>query len=143
MASCEIILDVANYKEIPALPSDAEAKANGDAWFLQQKREYDLAKAGNVTKKQFFLGVRWFLEKQLNFNDIKPEAAGNETLKQEGLKIVDGTPALTNAEKARFLSVAGLLIADSQLDALNGKTSAMLSLAAGDEKDESTPSFPV
>ena len=143
MASCEIILDVANYTKIPDLPTTDQRTTYGEAWYQQKLREHELAKAGNFTKKEFFLGLRWFLEKQLNFKDIKPEAAGNETKEQEGLKIVDGTPALTNAEKGRLIAIAGLLIADSQLDPLNGKTPAMLSAAAGDEKDESLPSFPV
>lgn len=135
MASCEIILDVTNYKEIPALPSEELQRANGDAWFQLQRREHDLAKAGNVTKKQFFLAVRWFLEKQLNFTDIPATAAGSELTKQEGLKLPTST-GLDSAEKARFLSLAGLLIADSQIDALNGKTATMLSRANGDEVDE-------
>jgi hypothetical protein len=143
MASCEIILDVANYQKIPDLPTTDQRMTYGEAWYQQKLREHELAKAGNFTKKEFFLGLRWFLEKQLNFKDIKPEAAGNETKEQEGLKIIDGTPALTNAEKGRLIAIAGLMIADSQLDPLNGKTPAMLSAAAGDEKDESLPSFPV
>lgn len=143
MPSCEIILDIANYQEIPPPPTQQERIDEGEAYYQQKKREHELAKTGNVTKKQFFLAVRWFLEKQLGWKDIKPEAAGNELVEQEGLKIVDGTPALTNAEKARFLAVAGLLISDSQLDPLNGKTPAMLSAAAGDERDESNAAFPV
>ena len=143
MPSCEVILDVANYQKIPDLPTADQRSTYGEAWYQQKLRAFELAKAGNVTKKEFFLGLRWFLEKQVNFKDIKPEAAGNETVEQEGLKIIDGSPSLTNAEKGRLIALAGLLTADSQLDPLNGKTPAMLSATTGDEKDESNPSFPV
>jgi hypothetical protein len=135
MATCEIILDITNYSAIPPLPDKAQKELNGDAWFLLEKRKYELAESGNVTKRQFFLAVRWFLETQLNFKDIKVEAAGNVSVKREGLRI-EGNPQLTDIEKARFLAVAGILIADSQLDALGGKTGAMLSKSAGDEIDE-------
>lgn len=143
MASCEIILDVANYQKVPPGPTPDDRVIYGEASFQQKLREHELAKTGNVTKKQFFLGVRWFLEKQLGWKDIKPDAAGKEDTEQEGLKIVDSKPELTNAEKGRLIALAGLLIADSQLDPLNGKTAAMLSAAAGDEKDESNTAFPV
>lgn len=133
MASCEIILDVSNYQKIPAAPAEQDRVNYGEAYFTQKLREHELAKAGNTTKKRFTLAVRWFLEKQLKFNDIKIAAVDNETLELEGIKIVDGTSTLTNEEKARFLSVAGLLIADSQLDALSGKSPQMLSTASGDE----------
>jgi hypothetical protein len=154
MASCEYILDIASYQKIPPAPTLADRDTYGEAYFLQKLREHELARAGNVTKKQFFLAVRWFLEKQLGWKDLKPEAAGDETIEQEGLKLVDprsdAKPEakaekhdLTPLEKTRLLAFAGLLIADSQLDALAGKTPEMLSAAAGDEKDESLPRYPV
>jgi hypothetical protein len=46
------------------------------------------------------------------------------------------TPNIVDTNKARFLTVCGLLIAESQFDALSGKSPQMLSRAAGDEKDE-------
>jgi hypothetical protein len=143
MASCEIILDLANYQKIPDAPTETERQRHGDAFFLQKLREHEHAKTSNLTRKHFFLAVRWFLEKQLGFKDIPPDVVGSETAEQEGLKILDANPKLTNAEKARLLAVAGLLIADSQLDPLNGKTPEFLSAAAGDEKDESQKKFPV
>lgn len=136
MASCEVILDVANYQKIPPAPTQQERLDNGESWYQQKLREHELAKTGNTTKKQFTFAVRWFLEKQLKFDEIKVGGVANETLEAEGLKIVDGSPGLTNEEKARFLAVAGLLIADSQLDALNGKSPPMLSPASGDEVTE-------
>jgi hypothetical protein len=135
MASCEIILDVSNYQKIPGAPTQDDRINHGDAYFTQKLREHELAKTGNTTKKQFTFAVRWFLEKQLKFTDIKVAGAANETLEQEGLK-VGASPELSEEEKARFFSVAGLLIADSQLDALNGKSPQMLSPAAGDEVSE-------
>lgn len=153
MASCEYILDIASYQKIPPAPTAADRDNYGEAYFLQKLRAHELAKAGNVTKKQFFLAVRWFLEKQVSWKDLKPELAGDETVEQEGLKLIDphsdakepkpGKSDLTPAEKARFLAFAGLLLADSQLDALAGKSAEMLSTAAGDEKDESLPKYPV
>lgn len=145
-ASCEIILDVSNYQKIPGAPTQDDRVNYGDAYFTQKLREHELAKIGNTTKKQFTFAVRWFLEKQLKFNEIKVAGVANETVETEGLKVVDGKPELTNEEKARFFSVAGLLIADSQLDALNGKSPQMLSPAAGDEIAdivEGTTSFKV
>jgi hypothetical protein len=132
----------------------ADRAVYGDAYFQQKLREHELAKAGNLTRKQFFLAVRWFLEKQLGWKDLKPEIVGDEIIEQEGLKLLDprsdAKPEakgdkhdLTPTEKARLLAFAGLLISDSQLDALNGKAPAMLSAAAGDEKDETLPKFPV
>ena len=61
MASCEIILDVANYTKIPDLPTTDQRTTYGEAWYQQKLREHELAKAGNFTKKEFFLGLRWFL----------------------------------------------------------------------------------
>jgi hypothetical protein len=135
-ASCEIILDVSNYQKIPFAPTQEERVNFGEAFYQQKLREHELAKVGNTTKKQFTFAVRWFLEKQLKFTEIKIAGAANETLEADGLKVDDGKPELTNEEKARFFAVAGLLIADSQFDALNGKTPQMLSAAAGDEISE-------
>ena len=133
MASCEIILDVSNYQKIPDAPAEQDRVNYGEAYFTQKLREHELAKAGNTIKKRFSFAVRWFLEKQLKFDDIKIAGVDTEAIELEGLKILDGTSALTDEAKARFLSVAGLLIADSQLDALSGKSPPMLSTAAGDE----------
>lgn len=135
-ASCEVILDVSNYQKIPSAPSQADRDQYGDAYYLQKLREHDLAKVGNTTKKQFTFAVRWFLEKQLKFDEIKIAGVSNETVELDGLKVVDGTSALTSEDKARFLSVAGLLLADTQLDALQGKAPQMLSPASGDEVSE-------
>jgi hypothetical protein len=135
-ASCEVILDVANYQKIPSPPTQDDRINFGEAFYQQRLREHELAKTGNTTKKQFTFAVRWFLEKQLKFTDIKIAGVANEAVEAEGLKVDDGKPELTSEEKARFFAVAGLLLADTQLDALNGKTPQMLSPAAGDEISE-------
>ncbi|HUQ04029.1 MAG TPA: hypothetical protein VM261_16135 [Kofleriaceae bacterium] len=134
MASCEYILDVANYRKIPPAPTRDDRENFGDVYFTQKQREHDLAKTGNTTKKFFLFAVRWFLEKQLKFKEISIAGAANEapTEDVDGFKIVDGLASLTNEEKARFLAVAGILIADTQLDALSGKQPQMLSEAGGD-----------
>jgi hypothetical protein len=136
MATCEYILDVASYGKVPAAPTADDKARLGEAQFLLLQRGHDLAKVTRDTSHAFFLAVRWFLDKQIGFNKITaasgaPPAALDAT--SEGLQITDAS--LTPVEKARFLSVAGLLIADSQLDALNGKLKDMLSKAVGDVID--------
>src|SRR5688572_7434919 len=126
MATCEYILDVANYKPIPPLPPAGAAESEAE---LQRRRmSHNLARAARDTTHRFFLAVRWFLAQQVNFTAIAV-AAGDQPATDEGeskgLQIVTtvtlGVPSISDADKARFLAVAGLLIADSQLDALNGK----------------------
>src|SRR5687768_16188115 len=138
MGSCEIVIDITNYKKIDAPPSQQDRDNYGEVWFQEKLRKHELDKQANATSKQFFLAVRWFLEKQLNFKDIKATVAGDETVEREGLEIVDTKATFTEAEKARFFSVAGLLLADSQIDPLNGKTKEMLSSAAGDETEKTS-----
>jgi len=187
MASCEIILDVTNYKEIPSRPTN-EDKVFGDAYFHQKLRDHESAKRENETKFYFLVAVRWFLKDFANFElGHKNADPGDATKKRAGLHLLDdvrrelsaeeaplaaeefaaaataaaaaaaaaATPPqappppvpvparvevqalnISAANKARFLTVCGLLIADSQLDALCGKSKEMLSVAAGDEKLE-------
>jgi hypothetical protein len=141
MATCEYILDVANYKPIPPLPPAGAAESEAE---LQRRRmSHNLARAARDTTHRFFLAVRWFLAQQVNFTAIAV-SAGDQPATDEGeskgLQIVTtvtlGTPSISDSDKARFLAVAGLLIADSQLDALNGKNPEMLSAAAGDRVDK-------
>src|SRR5688500_16778284 len=106
MASCEIVLDISNYAKIPLNPDPKLKETHGEQYFFEKLREYELAKQGNTTKKQFFLAVRWFLEKQLEFKDIPADVVGDESLEQEGLKVLDAKKALTEVEKARFFTIA-------------------------------------
>jgi hypothetical protein len=154
MASCEIILDVTNYKEIPAPPR------RGDESFHQKLRDHETALRENQTKLHFFVAVRWFLKDFANFDlPVANADPGNpsDPNGRPGLHLLDvskpkatatpptppapgGTPPglrdLSDTDRARFLTVCGLLIADSQIDALCGKSPQMLSPAAGDEKRE-------
>jgi len=151
MASCEYISDVTNYDKIPAPPAPDQKAVLGDAQFNQKQRDHETAQAGNLIKQRFFVAVRWFLEETVNFK-LKDANAdpGNpgDPAGRIGLKLfdamevegADGKKAkaadLSNKDKARFLTMCGLLIAESQLDALNGKSPEMLSTASGDVKDE-------
>ena len=142
MATCEVILDVANYGVIPPAPTEAD-RLLGDAQVLLKKRAHDLGLDARLQSQRFFLAVRWFLEKQLGFSVIERSVGDppvEHTKTSDGLKLntldVVGVMRPTEAEKARFLAVAGLLIADSQNDALNGKRPEMLSSAVGDIKED-------
>jgi hypothetical protein len=143
MASCEIVLDISNYTKIPTPPTRDDREKFGDEYFNAKQREFDLAKRGNETKKRFFLAVRWFLDQQLQFKDIPVSIVGDDTSVQEGLRLIDASKKLTEAEKARFFTIAGILLADSQLDPLAGKTKEMLNRASGDVIDETDPAHPV
>lgn len=170
MASCEIILDVTNYKEIPAPPTQTDRGNLGDAYFLQKLRDYENAKRENDTKFYFLVAVRWFLKDFANFDlpvlNADPGDPAN-TRGRPGLFLLDSikkkvpaaaapgaaagaaapggappaevevdAPNIVDTNKARFLTICGLLIADSQIDALSGKSPQMLSAAAGDEKQD-------
>ncbi len=170
MASCEIILDVTNYKEIPAPPTQADRVNLGDAYFQQKLRDHETAKRENDTKFHFLVAVRWFLKDFANFDLPIPNADPGDPANPKGrpgLFLLDNikkdvpataaptavaagaaasapvpptvkvdAPNIVDTSKARFLTVCGLLIADSQLDALSGKSPQMLSAATGDEKQD-------
>lgn len=133
MATCEYILDVANYKAIPDPPVDAD-KAYGDSYVQQKQRAHDLALAGNVTKQQFALAIVWFLKKEFGFDAVKPTSLGDAAKEAKlGWKYSDDALAIGEPDRARLVAIAGLLIADGQTDPLGGKNRIALSKAAGDE----------
>jgi hypothetical protein len=139
---CEVVLDIVNYEKIPPEPDKKLRDQRGEVAYQQALREHDNAKRINETRKAFFLAVRWFLIKQTHLVEIKADFAGNPANEQEGLKLDDAIAGLTDSERARFLAVAGLLLADSQLDPLNGKQPEMLDEAAGDETKEAKVAAP-
>ncbi len=139
---CEVILDIVNYEKIPAEPDKKVRDQRGEVAYLQQLREHENARRANDIKRAFFLAVRWFLVKQTNLVEIKPDFAGNPANPQEGLKLDDGLAGLSDEERGRFLSVAGILLADTQTDALNGKQPDALDEAAGDETKDAKVAAP-
>lgn len=132
--SCEYILDLINYGPVPAPPTQQDKDLRGDAYFQAKLREHDLAKIGNDTKKGFFLSVQRFVKSQAPLPGLARSAVGDPSTKNVdgGLKLDSTTPGLNDDVKARFLTICGLLLADSQHDALTGKNPTMLAVAAGD-----------
>lgn len=131
MATCEYILDLANYKAIPDPPVEAD-KIHGDAFVLQKQRTHDLAKSGNTAKQQFALALLWFLKEEFKFDAIKPKSLLDAAKEEkEGWKIVDAD-AIPEVDRARLIAIAGLLIADGQHDPLCGKNKVLLTKATGD-----------
>lgn len=127
---CEVILDIVNYVKVPPAPTADLRDQRGEVAYLQALRAHELAKSQNETKRAFFRAVRWFLARQSKLDKITSGLAGDPTVPQEGLKL---DLAIPKEERALFVSVAGLLLADSQHDPLNGKNADMLREEAGDE----------
>lgn len=137
---CEVILDIVNYETVlKTVPADQP----------ELLRTNENKKRGNKTKKRFFLAVSWFLKKQAALTEV-PTARGGDpedpkhpdpNKKWEGLELDDPSAADKAPERVRFLAVAGLLLAESQTDALVGKSSAMLDEASGDIVDKNTGLF--
>lgn len=133
---CEVILDIVNYVKVPPAPTADLRDQRGEVAYLQALRAHELAKAGNETKRAFFRAVRWFLARQSKLEKITPGLAGDPKVPQEGLKL---DLAIPEEERSLFVAVAGLLLADSQHDPLNGKTVDMLREEAGDEVSGADP----
>lgn len=133
---CEVILDIVNYVKVPSAPTADLRDQRGEVAYLQALRAHELAKAQNETKRAFFRAVRWFLARQSKLDKITSGLAGDPKVPQEGLKL---DLAIPEEERALFVAVAGLLLADSQHDPLNGKTADMLREEAGDEVSGAEP----
>jgi hypothetical protein len=131
MATCEYILDIANYKELPPQPTDAD-KVQGDAYVLAKQRAYDLALNGNRAKQQFALALLWFLEQEFKFDKIKPKSLKDIKRKEPSGWKIDHADGIDENDKARLFVIAGLLMIEGQNDPLCGKNRTMLSAGAGD-----------
>lgn len=131
MATCEYILDLCDYKELPPQPTDAD-KVQGDAYVLAKQRAYDLALSGNKIKQQFALALLWFLDQEFKFDGVKPKSVGDVTVKQKDGWKIENADGLPETDRARLFVIAGLLITDGQNDPLCGKNRTMLSAGSGD-----------
>ena len=134
---CEVILDIVNYVKVPPAPTAELRDQRGEVAYLQALRAHELAKAGNETKRAFFRAVRWFLARQSKLEKITSGLAGDPRVPQEGLKL--DLVAIPPEERALLVAVAGILLADSQNDPLNGKTADMLREESGDEVSGADP----
>lgn len=140
MSVCEVVTDILDYEKVATPPNNSDVSVQA----VQLRRNAELTRVRNVTKRNLYLAVRWYLLKnhRLTAGELPAYAnpdpatypADDPGSERHAFEIKNG-PLHGNHDdkKALFFAVYGILLAESRNDPMLGKSIDDLSPGAGDE----------